>query len=182
MLLGGTLQSGTVVANADDNVQSDSNTIMAKTNFDDIMNEILQNRGKLFDYVWKPDLEDYKSKLLYEILTQDKDYKDKIEVMACGNNNSVDRVISILSRLIESSGFRFNIEEYWYTSLLELKTGKHVNIKGKIGSNQPVERVVNRPTVEQSAGLPSIKELQKGKFYKLRIKSHQCYLLIYVKK
>lgn len=182
MVAGGTIQSGTIISNAEGNNKTKTSASTMKDDtikvydFESTLKEIKER----WEEGWRSELGLRKYVSFKKIVPQFRDLNNslgnKADVIAIGGQALVDSIVDEAKTLLKDD-FGFDLVDSCYKTFDELKTGKP----------SYDDRVVNIKGTKLDYGGVPFSQFQKGKFYRLRIGDYMsskpiCHIFIYVRK
>lgn len=183
MVAGGTLQSGTMIANADSNSKPNKTAMDSVEVYDAY--SLLKKYRDGWDSMWRPQLRNQLGHTRVfaqrrELFTALRNYNknelgDKFDIIAFGDKRTVETIIKQAKSIIEDGQLTFNISEYGYKDFYDLQTGKHRH------NDDRVANLVKPGQISNYGGIP-IKEFKKYNFYKVIIGDDNFTAFLYAKK
>lgn len=186
MVAGGTLQSGTMIANADSNSKPNKTAMDSVEVYDAY--SLLKKHKTEWDKKWRPQLQNrgkYSHELSFrrQLYASLRNYNEgelgnKFDIIAFGDKRTVEEIIRQAEELINDD-FPFNLTTYCYKDFENLKTGLHRH------NDDRVANLVKPGSLGNYGGVP-LKNFKAGNFYKVMIGDNinepMCYIFLYAKK
>lgn len=180
MVAGGTIQSGTIISNAEGNNKTKTSASTMKDNsikvydFESTLKEIKDR----WEVGWRSELKDNITfkKIAPQIRNLNNSLGNKADIIAIGRQALVDSIVDEAKTLLKDD-FGFDLVDSCYKTFDELRTGKP----------SYDDRVVNIKGTKLDYGGVPFSQFQKGKFYRLRIGDYMsskpiCHIFLYVRK